>query len=328
MKSVIPFLAFAIIPLANAQTAYTPPSGVKIDVAGNSLTSMSATLNKEAEFSASGTISNNFATESQTITVTGTSWTATQWTTEPHLVYITDSATPAGEEAFLITGSPTATTLTVSTTSDLLTLPGGGARFPASTTITIRKACTLGNLFGTTASDLTSSDRIYLWNDTIWNEYAYSSPEWYDVTAGGLLATNHVVFPSEGILIQRNSAATQLTLFGDVPAKPQVSTISGNGLTLLSSRFPVGTPVTGTLLPSLNIQGLSSWTATDRLYILNGGIWTEFAYSAPNWFNVTAGGTDANSEVVEPSSAIFLSRTGNVTTDTDTATFDLPYTVE
>ena len=337
MKTLIPILAFATALPGVAQTAFTNPSGyVKIDIAANSLSSVSATLLRGVEFSGSATISSDFTAangntpSSQTITVTGTSWSTTQWTDEPHIAYISNNNSTSGEEPFLITGSPTGTSITVDSGSNLLTLPNGSPRFSSSSSLVIRRANTLGSLLGTTTSDFTSNDRVYLWSGTSWTEYAYSSPDWFDVTAGGLTATNTIVFSSEGILISRASAPdVELTFFGDIPVRPQISTVPGNGLTLLSSRFPVGTPDTGTLLPSLGIQDLSGWTpATDRLFILQNGVFTEFAYSAPDWLNVTAGATNANDTVIQPNSAFFVQREANATTDTDVVNFDLPYTIE
>ncbi len=336
MKTLIPILAFATALPGVAQTAFTNPSGyVKIDIAANSLSSVSATLLRGVEFSGSATISADFTAasgntpSSQTITVTGTSWSTTQWTDEPHIAFITNGDTEAAEEPFLITGSPTGTTLTLDAGSNLLTLANGSPRFPASTTITIRRANTLGSLFGTTQSDFTSADRVFLWTGTFWNEYAFNAGDWFDITNGFATATDTVVFSSEGILVDRQTATdATLTFFGDIPVKPQVSTVAGSGLTLLSNRFPVGAPITGTLLPSLNIQSLSNWGATDRVYILNNGNWTEYGFNAGSWFDLTNGFANADNLVIEPNSAIFLQRAADPTADTDNVAFELPYTIE
>ncbi|MCH1419115.1 MAG: hypothetical protein L7W40_02335, partial [Akkermansiaceae bacterium] len=109
-------LAFAtFIPaLLNAETIYTIPQGyTKVVIAAASsdveptITGISVTLLNDLEFASSATINSDYsagpASGAQTLTVTGQNWSQDQWTSQPHLAYITDA--DGAEEAFLISSN-------------------------------------------------------------------------------------------------------------------------------------------------------------------------------------------------------------------------------
>ena len=185
---------------------YTIPEGyTKIPIAagtagGPTLTAISATLLNDLEHSSAVTINADFngGAGTQTATVTGATWSAGQWTGVPHLAYLVNGS--GSEEAFLIS-SHTGDTLTLSTTFNLL----ADSRFPANTTVKIRKANTVGSILGTTTTPFTSSDRVFIWDVDHWQTLLTFGGNWAYLGGpnAGQSATNAVIFPEEGIFVQR-----------------------------------------------------------------------------------------------------------------------------
>lgn len=340
-------LASALILPSFGQTVYTVPQGyTKVSIAAASspteptLTAISATLMNDVEHAGAVTINADFdpdpdadpATSDsiQTITATGATWAANAFTTDPHLAYLVNS--DGSEESFLIV-SHTADTLTVSTSFNLL----ADTRFPASTTLKIRKANTVGSILGTTSTPFTVNDRIYIWTGSSWQTLIAVGGNW--VYLGGpnnnQSATGAVIFPEEGIFVQRaETTAAELTLFGEVPSVAQASTVPGGSSVFVSTRFPVGSsPVanpTGIRLADLNIDEIPGWDSTDRAYFWTGSSWQTLISIGANW--IYLGGplnnTPANDLLVPPNSALFLTRATAGSESASPFTVDPPYTVE
>ena len=338
MKATTTLLSLTLcLPLLGQ--VYTVPNGyTKIPIApgtagGPTLTAISATLLNDLEHSSAATINASFVgdpTNTQTVTVTGATWTANQWTGVPYLAYLVNSS--GSEEAFLIS-SHTADTLTLSTTYDLL----ADTRFPASTTVKIRKANTVGSILGTTTTPFTPSDRVFIWDDGTWVTLATFGGNWAYFSGPNLgnPATNAVIFPEEGIFVQRaDLTAAELTLFGEVPSAPQASTVAGASSYFVSTRFPVGdTPAvnpTGMRLQDLNIHDIPGWSTTDRAYFWDGTQWITLAAFGSNWayFSGPNVGNPANDLVVPANSALFLTRASSGTESASPLNIPLPYTVE
>jgi|TARA_B110000037_G_scaffold220283_1_gene287514 hypothetical protein len=310
-----------------AETVYTIPQGyTEVTIAGASsagetkLSAISATLLQDVAYSGAVTI--GAYTDSQAASVAGASWTATQWTDEPHLAYLSVAAN-AAEKAFLILGNTTSGGLTLAAESDLL------VNFQASSTIKIRKANTLSSIFSSGASDITGADRFYIWDNGKeggpgWSNFFYSSAgggNWVNVTAGSL-ANDMVVYPDEGIFVQRAvTTDIKLKLFGEVPSVPQVASIEGTGF--LSSRVPVNTE-----LQNLGIQG-ASWETGDRVYIWNadGGVWQAHRYTDLGggfWIKILTN-TVSSTQIITPSSAVFVVRESETAAGNGEITTTLPY---
>lgn len=343
IPSILYLASSLAFPLA-AETVYTIPQGyTKINIpaassaSSPSLTAISATLLNDVEFSGAVTLNADFDADpdldpqtpasAQTVSVTGASFLVDQFTAAPHLAYLVNSA--GAEESFLIT-SHTVDALTVDGSFDLLS----GSRFAASSTVKIRKANTVGSILGTTATPFTSNDRAFIWNGDNWQTLIAANDDWFYIGGPGGIATNAVVFPEEGIFIQRTeTTAAVLTLFGEVPSAPQASSVEGPSSAFVSTRFPVGNSPeldpTGIKLEELNIDGIPGWNANDRAFYWTGTVWQTLISSGGNWFYIggALNGTSANELLIAPSSALFLSRTTAGTASASPLTFDLPYTI-
>lgn len=318
------------------QAVFTTPEGyTKIPIAagtagGPTLTAISATLLNGLEHSSGATVVANFATDEQDVTVTGATWTANQWTGVPYLAYLTN--TDGSEEAFLI-ASHTADTLTLSTTFDLLS----ATRFPASTTVTIRKANTVGSILGTTTTPFTISDRVFIWDVDSWQTLVNLGGNWgyFGGPNNGNPANDVVVFPEEGLFIQRGElSAAELTLFGEVPSTPQASTAATASSYFISTRYPVGdSPAinpTGIELQNLGIQDLPNWGITDRVFAWTATGWQTFVYLGGSWgyFGGPQNGQNADAFLVTPNSALFLTKNSAGTEAESPLTVPLPYVVD
>ncbi len=326
-----------------ADTVYTVPQGytkltipAAVDESTPSLSVISATLLADVEYSGQITVENNYDADpdsdpltnqgAQTITATGTAWAANQWTTEAHLAYLVNGS--ASEEAFLIT-SHTTTTLTIDAPFDLL----NNSRFPASTTVKIRKANTVGSILGTTETPFTTSDRVYLWTGEAWQTLVAAGGNWIFVggDSNGQPANNAVVFPEEGIFVQRGeTTGAVLTLFGEVPAISQASTVPGVSSQFVSTRFPVGDSPGGIRLDALNIEQIPGWSVNDRAYFWTGTEWQTLVFAGGNWIFVGGdeSGQPANGLLVPPSSALFLTRASTGTGSESPLNVPLPYPVD
>jgi hypothetical protein len=338
------FIASTLASPLSAETVYTVPQGytkITIPAASSasspSLTAISATLLNDIEFSGAVTINADFnadpdtdpqtPTTAQTVTATGASFSVDQFTAAPHLAYLINGN--GAEEAFLIT-SHTGDVLTVDGSFDLL----AASRFTASSTVKIRKANTVGSILGTTATPFTSNDRAFIWNGNNWQTLIAANDNWFYIGGPQGTATNAVVFPEEGIFIQRTETTEAvLTLFGEVPSVAQASSVEGATSTFVSTRFPVGnspTPnPTGIKLEELNIDDIPGWSSDDRVFYWTGTFWQTLISAGGNWFYIggPSNGTNANLLLVPPNSALFLSRTTTGTASTSPLTLNLPYTL-
>jgi len=312
-----PLLLAATMALpSSGETIYTIPNGyTKItitpaDVSGSKLTSISATLLQDVELAGSvtlGTYTDNAdpAKDTNTLSVSGVTWAADEWTAEPHIAYISvqddvdnaDGIAPA-EEAFFITANTVGGGITVETTFDLAN------KFPATTSIKIRKANTVAsilNSLSTGSATFQSADRVFVWNGTGWQSLRILSGTWRDADSLTTIVNGMVIFPEEGIFVQRTGTGVMsLTLFGEVPAAPQIATIEANGF--LSSRYPVGTT-----LASLGLQD-ANWQTADRVYVWDGSSWLSNRFLSGNWRNSDSLTQITNDLVISSSTAVFVSR--------------------
>lgn len=328
------FIRFTLIPLAavslttataEAQaTSYTLAAGyVQVTVPGNSLGAISATLQNKSDHTSNATVNNDWTAgnpSTQTLTVAGAGWTAGQWTSSGYLAYVCDSN--GGEEAFLIT-SNTSDTLTIAAEFNLL---APERNIPTTASISIRLAQTVGGLFGVGANtQFTTADKVYLWDGSGWTTYRVNlAGNWTKIGFFGTV-NNDVVFPDEGLFVQRNDAADIVfTFFGDVPGKAQVTTMPGPGLQFVSMRYPVATTI-----GQLGFETLPGWvkgTSGDLVYLWDGNGWVTYYYTTANtWRKVGGFGTFEN-DPVAPDSAIFVSRVGTGTPAESANQHALPYT--
>jgi len=320
MKLAPFFLAATMTLPSYGETVYTIPKGyTKVNItdadgSGSKLTSISATLLQDVESSGSvtlGAFTNNAdpAKDLNDLSVSGVTWAVDEWTLEPHIAYISvqddlnnaDGIAPA-EEAFLITANTAGGGITVETTFDLAN------KFPATTSIKIRKANTVASILNSlTAGSATfqSADRVFVLNGTAWQSLRLLSGTWRDADSLTTIVDGMVIFPEEGIFIQRTgTGAMDLVLFGEVPAAPQIATIEANGF--LSSRFPVGTT-----LANLGLQD-SNWQSADRVYVWDGSTWLSNRFLSGTWRNSDSLTQITDALIISASTAVFVSRSAGI----------------
>lgn len=331
MKLAALLLATSLALPAFGETVYTIPQGyTKVTIApadgSPKLTSISATLLLDVEFGGETTIgaftdNADPDQDTQALSVSGVTWAADEWTAAPHLAYIAvaddidnaDGIAPA-EEAFLITANSTTGDLTVETPFDLTT------KFPATTSIKIRKAHTVAsilNSLSTGSATFQAADRAFVWNGSSWQSLRLLAGTWRDADSITTVVDNMVIFPDEGIFIQRTDTGVMtLTLFGEVPAAPQIATIEASGF--LSSRFPVGT--------TLNELGLqdANWELADRVFIWDGSTWLSNRYLSGAWRNADAISELTGGTPITSSSAVFVTRNAAVAAANGSVTTPLP----
>ena len=334
------FLSFTLLCPLSADTVFTIPQGytqipipAAVSPSQPSLTAISATLLNETVFSGSATVGAfnpdpdadpSTPDAAQTVSSSTASWTAGQFTTVPHLAYLINSS--GAEEAFLIT-SHTTNSLTLDVSFNLL----ADSRFGTNTSIKIRPANTVGSILGTSATPFTTRDRAFIWNGEGWQTLIAANGQWFFVGGAGL-ATNAVVFPEEGIFIQRaETSDATLTLFGEVPSVNQASSVAGASEHFVSTRFPVANSSGGGIrLADLNIDEIPGWNSTDRAYFWTGSEWQTLISVGANWLFVGGANSSssANDLLVSPNSALFLSRSTQGTDSASPLEVPLPYTVQ
>ena len=77
-------------------------------------------------------------------------------------------------------------------------------------------------------------------------------------------------------ILRRGTTDLNLVFTGAVPTKPQVTTIPGNKLTMVASRYPVGTTVA-----QLGFHNLPGWqegsaSTGDRFFLWDGSNWLTY----------------------------------------------------
>ena len=305
-------------------TAFTDPSGfTTVTIEPSSLNAFSVALRNPSSYAEEST-----SITAAALTQAGASWAVDQWIADPHIVYITNEN--GGEEAFLIT-SHTADTLTLSSTFDLTSRYGDGAGVNARRFMIV-KAQTFGSLFGTSSVELqtgslSTADLFYIWDDGGWVTYYHNATNWKK-TGSFANANDDVIFPDEGMFMLRRGAVDLSFVFtGSVPTKPQVSTIPGGELTMLGSRYPVGTTVA-----QLGLQNLQGWqngsvSSGDRFFLWSDGTWLTYYYNGANWKR-SGSFSNVDDEAIPENTMIFVLRESAAAPANAGNTHEIPYTLD
>lgn len=322
--------------LCNAQVGQTDPVGItEMTIVGAPSTPAGATkstvigitLRNPVVYEGTVTSIGSFSTPSSQDLNTGvTSWTAGQWTNEPHLCYIENAA--GAEEAYLITAVDVSTgVLTLSTIFDIT------ARYPGSPKFTIVKAHTFGSVFGADGGGFkkninpNEADSIYIWDSSNgWSQYYHNGTSWSRLSPFLANANNVVIFPDDGLFIlRRDTLDINLILTGSVPVKPQITTLPGQSSRLITSRY--SEPVR---INQLGFGSLPDWVSNasasnaDKFYLWNGSSWSIYWHTGSNWTN--NGFTSNDNDLVPGNSGIWVLRDNSSATEIQSANeHQMPY---
>lgn len=318
LSSVLAAASFA------ADVAYSPPvGGMTITIAAGTGTTratstFSAPLWMESSISGASTGRISSLTAS-TITVSGANWTASALSNAsvPHFIQIT-SGTAAGRTLLISTVTAnTSDTLSIdSTESDDLTTLGistgsSGDTFKifAADTLSLLLPGDSGVLTGSSAA---ASDIVYLNIGGSWRSYFYSSTNsrWQQITLGSPNASNVPLAPQGAVQYSRLAATPlTLTITGTVPSTSRQVRIANNGVSFVSSGWPVATT-----LQSSGFQNIAGWrssssaSSADIVQLFVSGAWRKYFYDGTNRRQVTLGSPISNSQTVPAGSAYLVIR--------------------
>jgi hypothetical protein len=285
------------------------------------VTTISAPLWMESSISGAS-IGRITGVTSSTVTMTGANWTPGGLSNAPvpHFIQITSGA--AIGRTFLIStaSANTSETLTVDasegvnlTTLGITTGASSGDTFKifAADTLSLLLPGDSGVLAGASAA---VSDLVYLHIGGTWRSYFYSSVNnrWQQNTFGTPNASNVPLGPQGAVMYSRLAASPlNITVTGTVPMIERKVQVANNGVTFLSSGWPVNTT-----LQTSGIQNIAGWvsssspTSADIVQIMVSGTWRKYYYDGTNWRQVTFGTPLANSQSLPAGSAYLLVRTG------------------
>lgn len=303
--------------MSPAQEILSSPFGFsKVTVAAaesegqSRLTAISANFLREEKVSTLATLIDDYSDGYQSVVVSGADWASNEFLASPHLAYLTNAG--GAEEAFLITGHTTDGQLTIHCGYDLRGDSETLETFGENVELVIRQAHTINSLFGSQVDEINRNDGFNLWSGK-WVQYSYTGSMW--VVAGDPFTDqgNTVIFPEEGLLIQR-SQPTPLVFrfFGEVPTKVQTATLDAAGLHLISNRYPVSST-----LAEQRIEQLAGWNSTqDSLYLWRNDSWKQFSHDGTAWRAAGNPFEDAGGTIIPPNSALFISRATATPTNT------------
>lgn len=269
---------------------------------------------------------------SNTITVTGASWTAGALSAAAAPYFIEITSGPATGHMLLIstTTANTSDTVTIDAgeVSRLGNLTGLGISTEAGAGDTFRlwPGDTLGSFFGTPDStgiqggaSAAAADTITLVVGGSATTYFYNTsatpPRWSRVGLGGGTDSANVVIPPYAGVQYARLAATPLEfrVLGRMPVGARKVAIKNAGTTLLSSFWPVNQT-----LSSLGLHNLPGWqsgsssSVADTVVLTVNGSASTFFHDGTNWRRVGLGGGNANTTVVPAGASVMINKRGNV----------------
>ena len=275
---------------------------------------------------------------SSSITVTGANWTPSALSTAaiPHFLQVTSGA--ASGRTFLIStataSANTTDTLTIDSTEgvDLSSLgivtgsSGDTFKIFAADTLSLLLPGDSGVLAGTTAA---TSDIAYLNVGGIWRSYFYSSANnrWQQVIIGSPNASNVPVGPQGAVMYSRLGATPiTLTVTGNVPSGNRQFRVLNNGVTFVSTGWPMATT-----LQSSGIRDIPGWrtsstvASADTVQVMVNGTWRRYFHDGTNWRQVIIGAPIANTLALPAGSAYLLVRAAGA--GSSTLTQSAPYSL-
>lgn len=307
-----------------AQTATTIPVGfIKVTLPAApsasqpSNTVISVPLYTNADFS--GMVATVDGTN--TLSLTGAAWTASQFVSSPHLVRF-KSGTLSGR-FYLITAN----------TTSQLTIDMRGASLTGvvatSDNCEVLPSNTLATLFGSTSTTLQTAstagaaDNVVIWNGASWDTFYHNGTNWKKT--GSLLNQNNtILYPDEGIfMIHRPTSQLDIVFTGTCPSTQEQTDLVGAGSTFMANRFPVDMQLStaGIHLSANWVTGTTA-NAADNVFIWNGTNWDTYYHNGTNW-KKSGSLLNQNTTAIPTGAAVFVTRSNAAAS---TLTQSLPYT--
>lgn len=279
------------------------------------------------------------AVASNTLTVSGVTWTANQFVTAgPHFITIRSGA-QAGRTLRVTANTTNVLTLDVEDT------PLNTAGFAVATTDSFELFAgdTIGTLFGSTAAGgiLTSgikggtstadADNIYVPSGNTMLTYFFNTTLGFWVQDGSTTNQNGLIlYPDDGFLIYRNGATGSLNLVGRVPSSKLLTKFPGGSTNSISVRFPASTTLSGLAFgaPGTWITGASDAVAdTVSVWNSSGWYWQSYFKNGSNqWIEVGGDGSDQSAVVIPLGTSLQVDKKGTATGSASFFSQALPYT--
>ena len=243
----------------------------------------------------------------------------------PHLLRITDTSSAHYGRVFLITNN---TTTTLDLDFSILANGETGSTstfFTAGTEVEVVRAPTLGNIFGTSASDLpanwstasklrssSTSDWVYVWNGSGYDKCHFvngttSIPDgWYGTATGAASYNNLVIYPDEAFIVaKRTSGAVELNMESVISTENQKLYLPQDGGQVVCNNPYNMDLYLAELIPSTAIgsgtgkfrPGTSDDGSVDYVTIIVGGQWKKY------WYNSTSTNSAVTSMMIAGSRA-------------------------
>lgn len=318
-----------------APTAAAPIGWLTYPVTNGTITAFGVPVLDLQKFSGVTT-----AVAASTLTVSGVTWTANQYSSTPHFVTIRTGA-QAGRTLRVTANTTNVLTLD---TEDTPLNTAGFAVTANSDSFELYAGDTLATLFGSTpdgggilssgvkaGTSSSTADVIYIPSGTTWASYYYSSTLGFWVADGGSTTQNNLIlYPDDGFLIFRNGTTGSLNMIGRVPSSKLLSKFPGSTTNFISLRFPADTTLAG-----LNFGTPGTWitgaddTVADTVSIWNapGYYWQSYYKNGSNqWIEVGGDGSDQSSLVIPMGASIQIGKKGSATGSASFYSQALPYT--
>lgn len=335
-SSALLALVALALPAIAAPTGSVPAGCLTTPVTNGSISSFGVPLLSLPTFTGFTT-----AVGTNTLTVSGVTWTTNQFAAAGSPYFITIRTGAEAGRTLLVTAN-TANTLTVDAEDTPLNT-AGFAVVANTDAFELYAGKTLGSLFGTTAtsgtlssgvqggSSTATADNIYVPSGNSTVTYYFSTTLNFWVLDGTTTSANNLIlYPDDGYLIYRNGATANLGFVtGRVPSSKLLSKIPGGATTEISSRFPADTTLAGLNFgsPGTWITGTSDATA-DNLSVWNSGGWywqTYYKNTSNQWIEVGGDGTDQSAIPIPTGSALQIVKRGTATGSTSFLGQALPY---
>jgi hypothetical protein len=334
-------LAFALPAASNAQTtATTDPVGfVTVGIVAGSGTAKKNTLfsvplleSETITGQVAGTIT---GVTSNTIVNTNAGWSsgALSAPTTPYIVQIT-TGTAAGRQFLIASSTNTAGAISgTANTANTLTVSSVDAAQVNLSNIGVAigdqykiYACdTLSSFFGTPGTtgvsggtSTANADTIVFQVNGAASTYYYNTSllRWTKVAGGNPDSSNVALPPYSGVTYSRlANTPLSFVVTGQVPTIEREMSIKNAGGTVISQFWP-----TATTLSNVGLQTIPGWTSgasvavADTVVLVNtNGSASTYWYTGTNWKKVAGGSPISDSTLVEPGTAIQITKKGTAT---------------